>query len=161
MRTAGADDESGRGLWLVERLSERWGHCPRSGGPGKVVWCEVAPTSRQLEDPARQLHSNGPVTEAFSAAAPVIVEIEDVTAPVVFGRLPDALAATWEALRVLPLGAVQADAFHYFLTRPDAATDIINVLRREGELSLTFRMGGRLHSVRVHPAETAGRHRGR
>ncbi|WP_345289567.1 hypothetical protein [Kitasatospora albolonga] len=32
------------------------------------------------------------------------VEIEDVTAPAVFARLPDALAALWEALRVLPLG---------------------------------------------------------
>ena len=33
----GADAESGRGLLLVEALSERWGHFGYDGG-GKVVW---------------------------------------------------------------------------------------------------------------------------
>ncbi|MEU8455421.1 ATP-binding protein [Streptomyces griseoaurantiacus] len=35
--------EGGRGLLLVEALSDRWGHRPRAaGGPGKTVWAEYA-----------------------------------------------------------------------------------------------------------------------
>ena len=34
------DAESGRGLLLVETLSERWGWYPR-GIRGKVIWCEL------------------------------------------------------------------------------------------------------------------------
>ena len=34
------DAESGRGLFLVESLSRRWG-CYSPKGPGKVVWCEI------------------------------------------------------------------------------------------------------------------------
>ncbi|MCX4749955.1 ATP-binding protein [Kitasatospora sp. NBC_01287] len=37
-----ADEESGRGLLLVERLSEKWGWGPREG-TGKRVWCACAP----------------------------------------------------------------------------------------------------------------------
>lgn len=37
---AAADDESGRGLILVEALSDKWGVGPRH--PGKIVWCEFA-----------------------------------------------------------------------------------------------------------------------
>ena len=38
-RHAGADDESGRGLMLVEFMSDRSGWCPpEDGTPGKVVW---------------------------------------------------------------------------------------------------------------------------
>jgi hypothetical protein len=33
----------GRGLLLVEALAVEWGHFPRPGGVGKVVWCECAP----------------------------------------------------------------------------------------------------------------------
>lgn len=33
----------GRGLLLVEALATKWGHLPRQGGVGKVVWCECAP----------------------------------------------------------------------------------------------------------------------
>ncbi|CAM5289582.1 ATP-binding protein [Kitasatospora aureofaciens] len=32
----------GRGLLLVEALATQWGHFPRPGGVGKVVWCECA-----------------------------------------------------------------------------------------------------------------------
>ncbi|MDH6127423.1 ATP-binding protein [Kitasatospora sp. GP82] len=39
---SGADQEAGRGLWLVEQLSARWGCGPREGGIGKLVWAEVA-----------------------------------------------------------------------------------------------------------------------
>jgi hypothetical protein len=38
---AGQDAESGRGLLLVEALSDRWGSYPHTGWSGKIVWCEV------------------------------------------------------------------------------------------------------------------------
>ena len=40
-RAAGPDDESGRGLTLVEALCERWDCGMRPGWDGKVVWAEV------------------------------------------------------------------------------------------------------------------------
>ncbi|MFJ9696657.1 ATP-binding protein [Kitasatospora sp. NPDC101183] len=33
----------GRGLLLVSALATEWGHFPRPGGVGKVVWCECEP----------------------------------------------------------------------------------------------------------------------
>lgn len=41
-REAGPDDESGRGLALVELLADAWGACPRPYGIGKAVWFELA-----------------------------------------------------------------------------------------------------------------------
>ena len=35
------DAESGRGLFLVETLSERWGWYPTQNPGGKVTWCEL------------------------------------------------------------------------------------------------------------------------
>ncbi|MFJ9700584.1 ATP-binding protein [Streptomyces fradiae] len=35
------DEESGRGLYLVAELADRWGVVPRTGAPGKTVWAEV------------------------------------------------------------------------------------------------------------------------
>ncbi|AUY49511.1 ATP-binding protein [Streptomyces sp. CB01881] len=43
VRASAADDERGRGLFLVNELAERWGCCPRAGGIGKLVWALVAP----------------------------------------------------------------------------------------------------------------------
>ncbi|MDH6704101.1 hypothetical protein P3T27_000802 [Kitasatospora sp. MAA19] len=40
LRSTSADDESGRGLLLVNLLSERWGCCPRLP-IGKIVWSEI------------------------------------------------------------------------------------------------------------------------
>ncbi|MFW6694153.1 ATP-binding protein [Streptomyces sp. MAR4 CNX-425] len=37
-RNAAPTDPAGRGLYLVEAFSARWGTSPRRG-PGKVVWC--------------------------------------------------------------------------------------------------------------------------
>ncbi|MFF2659634.1 ATP-binding protein [Kitasatospora sp. NPDC058032] len=39
------DDEHGRGLFLVNELSERWGCCPRAGGIGKFVWALITPAA--------------------------------------------------------------------------------------------------------------------
>jgi hypothetical protein len=38
----GLDDESGRGLMLVEALAERWGWDLAATGRGKIVWALVA-----------------------------------------------------------------------------------------------------------------------
>ncbi|MFD7982083.1 hypothetical protein ACFV4M_01715 [Kitasatospora indigofera] len=81
----------------------------------------------------------------------VVVEIEDVTTPARFQHLPDALAALWRSLRELPLGADQSDAFEYFLTRREAAARVREFLVRDGSLTLTLRMDGRLHSVLIRP----------
>lgn len=43
MRKAKSDDESGRGLWLVEQLSQEWGADFREGGVGKLVWALLTP----------------------------------------------------------------------------------------------------------------------
>ena len=41
-RHAGEDDESGRGLMLVEAISDQWGWCPLAEGtPGKLVWAAL------------------------------------------------------------------------------------------------------------------------
>jgi serine phosphatase RsbU (regulator of sigma subunit)/anti-sigma regulatory factor (Ser/Thr protein kinase) len=40
LREPGPEDEAGRGLYLVDRLADRWGVRPLPDG--KVVWCEVA-----------------------------------------------------------------------------------------------------------------------
>ncbi|MGW0732759.1 ATP-binding protein [Streptomyces sp. NPDC002851] len=40
-RKAAPEDESGRGLALVEALADRWGTTPRAYGIGKTVWCEL------------------------------------------------------------------------------------------------------------------------
>ncbi|MFE3041062.1 hypothetical protein [Kitasatospora indigofera] len=83
---------------------------------------------------------------------PVVVEIEDICGPATFARLPEALSALWDSLRLLPLGAVQADAFSHFLTHADVLDLVTESIRRDGRLSLTFRLNGRLHSVRVSPS---------
>ncbi len=83
---------------------------------------------------------------------PVVVEIEDVCGPAVFGRLPDALTALGRSLRLLPLGTLQAGAFTYFLAHPDAGRLVAESIRRDGRLALSFRLDGRLHSVWISPA---------
>ncbi|AXK32998.1 ATP-binding protein [Streptomyces armeniacus] len=35
------DGESGRGLYLVAQLADRWGSVAREGAPGKDVWAEL------------------------------------------------------------------------------------------------------------------------
>ncbi|GAA3375633.1 hypothetical protein GCM10020367_44180 [Streptomyces sannanensis] len=41
LRRPEADETEGRGLWIVEALSLRWGVSPRAGGIGKTVWSEL------------------------------------------------------------------------------------------------------------------------
>ncbi|WP_434598849.1 ATP-binding protein [Streptomyces sp. A5-4] len=35
------DGESGRGLYLVSQVADRWGIAPRTGAPGNDVWAEL------------------------------------------------------------------------------------------------------------------------
>ncbi|ARF57550.1 ATP-binding protein [Streptomyces gilvosporeus] len=44
-RGRAADEESGRGLWLVSVLADKWGVEERR--PGKIVWCEWWPVSTE------------------------------------------------------------------------------------------------------------------
>ncbi|MFJ9242332.1 ATP-binding protein [Streptomyces sp. NPDC101776] len=41
-REAAPEDEGGRGVSLVQALSERWGSCPRLHGIGKATWAELS-----------------------------------------------------------------------------------------------------------------------
>ncbi|MEV7776937.1 hypothetical protein [Kitasatospora sp. NPDC088351] len=45
-RVVGEDAESGRGVFLVEALSERWGYYYPPGHAGKVVWSELLAVAR-------------------------------------------------------------------------------------------------------------------
>ncbi|WP_435250812.1 ATP-binding protein [Streptomyces cucumeris] len=52
VRPADLDAETGRGLFLVSQLAERWAVGPRTGGaPGKTVWAEVSTRPRLVSEP--------------------------------------------------------------------------------------------------------------
>jgi anti-sigma regulatory factor (Ser/Thr protein kinase) len=58
-RHASHDDESGRGLMLVEAVSDRFGWFrPQDGMPGKVVWAVIQAELQQMQQSA------APVTQA-------------------------------------------------------------------------------------------------
>ncbi|MFJ9944673.1 ATP-binding protein [Streptomyces erythrochromogenes] len=86
---AGPLETSGRGLALVEALSEAWGVCERPDGPGKAVWfsltavpAPVVPTlpvsiaARPVPEPARTVVvavDPGTVPAALPVPSPVAV----------------------------------------------------------------------------------------
>ena len=37
----GNDEEAGRGLFILDMVTTRWGALPKNPGPGKTVWFEV------------------------------------------------------------------------------------------------------------------------
>ncbi|GAA4865481.1 hypothetical protein ACGFX4_30270 [Kitasatospora sp. NPDC048365] len=76
------------------------------------------------------------------------VSIEDITEPATFTRLPDALDALWQSLRVLPLGWTQYEAYRYFFG-PGAVERVETFLARDGRLTLSFHMAGRAHAIRL------------
>ncbi|MEV6979038.1 ATP-binding protein [Kitasatospora sp. NPDC093806] len=147
LREPSSADECGRGLWLVDQLAAEWGADPRPDAIGKLVWCIVTPTDSDAP-PLDLPPIRGTSCDNNSS---VVVEIEGITCPATFGRLPDALAAVWDSLRVLPLGAVQYDAFGHVLSGPGAVDRAARVIRREGGLSLSIAMNGRAHLVSVRP----------
>ncbi|MEW2547464.1 ATP-binding protein [Streptomyces sp. NPDC047002] len=50
VRHPASDEETGRGLALVEALAHRWGAEPRACGIGKTVWFELAPVPGRPDD---------------------------------------------------------------------------------------------------------------
>lgn len=54
LRSAGAADESGRGLLLVDALALRWG--VERGLHGKTVWCELRAPVRRADIPGASGH---------------------------------------------------------------------------------------------------------
>ncbi|MCX4749954.1 hypothetical protein OG455_31305 [Kitasatospora sp. NBC_01287] len=86
------------------------------------------------------------------AECPVVVEIEGITPPAQFARLGDALAALWESMRLLPLGEPQADWFGYYLTRPDAARRVAEMLERDQQVELSFGLPDGPHVLCVRKA---------
>ncbi|MEU5342140.1 ATP-binding protein [Streptomyces sp. NPDC020766] len=67
-----ADDESGRGLALVEAFSDDWGYRRRGNSRGKWVWCSwsLSPTATRLTDELeRRLRLLGLVTQMWLAAS--------------------------------------------------------------------------------------------
>ncbi|MDH6127422.1 hypothetical protein [Kitasatospora sp. GP82] len=119
--------------------ADRYGHWYRSDA--QAVWAEL--------DCARGVAQ---VERAGIGTRRVTVEIEGIAPPATFDRMPDALTAVWGALAALPLDPVQADAFRYFFTRPDAVEHVTEFIQRDGALCLAFSMAGRSHAVRVRPA---------
>jgi anti-sigma regulatory factor (Ser/Thr protein kinase) len=60
-RQAGADDESGRGLLLVEAMSDRSGWYPSEDGtPGKVVWAVLEATPVASSDLTARFRPSAP-----------------------------------------------------------------------------------------------------
>ncbi|MGC5562651.1 ATP-binding protein [Streptomyces sp. FR-108] len=61
--TPDPDGESGRGLLLVEALSDDWGVTPRETAPGKTVWAEFHPQtaggSNRAESETRRRSDRG------------------------------------------------------------------------------------------------------
>ncbi|WP_371499373.1 hypothetical protein OG871_24710 [Kitasatospora sp. NBC_00374] len=95
-----------------------------------------------------------------NAPRQVTVSIEGVAGPATFSRLPDALAALWRSLRMLPLGWTQYDAYRAFFG-PGVVERVEAALARDGQLAMTFTMAGRSHVVRVVPTQPADRTRDR
>ncbi|MCX4745764.1 hypothetical protein OG455_09550 [Kitasatospora sp. NBC_01287] len=69
---------------------------------------------------------------------PVMVELTGVTPPAWFARLSDALAATWAAMRLLPLDNANYRAFELNLARPRSLEYMTERLERDNAVSLTF-----------------------
>lgn len=42
LRKVTGNEESGRGLMLVDAIADKWGWTPADGQPGKVVWAELS-----------------------------------------------------------------------------------------------------------------------
>lgn len=92
-------------------------------------------------------HSTAEVVGCMTA---VMVELTGITRPAAFSRLPEALAALWNSMRVLPLETFDSDCFREHLTGPDAAERARELLDRDGEFALAFTLaGGSRHVLRL------------
>lgn len=50
------DDESGRGLFLLDALATTWGSAPHTGGAGKTVWFELSQPHPARQPIRRETH---------------------------------------------------------------------------------------------------------
>ncbi|MER5812745.1 ATP-binding protein [Streptomyces sp. NPDC002033] len=74
LRQAGTLETSGRGLALVEAVSEAWGVRPQPDGPGKVVWFSLRAAPAPAAPAATvRIGVNKPVREA---ARPVLAAVD-------------------------------------------------------------------------------------
>jgi anti-sigma regulatory factor (Ser/Thr protein kinase) len=64
IKTAGGDDEAGRGIFLVDALSDRWGVRPLLE-VGKVVWAEL-PRTEAEDEVATPRSGSGPEKDVGS-----------------------------------------------------------------------------------------------
>ncbi len=85
----------------------------------------------------------------------VTADIEGVMEPQQV-PLPQAIVLLWEALRALPLGAVQYGAYEYFFG-DGVEQRVLTAIQQDGWLNLTFRLEGELRSVRIAPAVRTAR----
>ncbi|MFI9271697.1 hypothetical protein ACIGXM_13410 [Kitasatospora sp. NPDC052896] len=90
------------------------------------------------------------------AVGPVTVELTGITRPATFARVPDALAALWESVRVLPLGSLQLNWFREMLVGLDAVPRAEETLRRGQGLELPFTLADRSHVVMMQSAGREG-----
>ncbi|MFJ9763152.1 ATP-binding protein [Streptomyces erythrochromogenes] len=77
---AGLLETSGRGLALVEALSEAWGVCERSDGPGKAVWFSLTAVPAPVVATLPVSIAARPVPEP---ARTVVVAVDPATVPAV------------------------------------------------------------------------------
>ncbi len=85
----------------------------------------------------------------------VTADIEGVMAPQQ-ASLPNAVAALWEALRTLPMGNHQYEAFGYFFGE-GVEQRVRQAFTLDGELQLTLRLEGVIRSVRIVPVDKLAR----
>ncbi|TWF96660.1 hypothetical protein [Kitasatospora viridis] len=83
---------------------------------------------------------------------PVVVELTGITCPARFPQLADALAATWESMRLLPLDPAHCCAFELILARPRSEQYMRERLAREPEVALTFTLPDGPHLLRLYPS---------
>jgi hypothetical protein len=83
---------------------------------------------------------------------PVVVELTGVTPPARFTRLADALAATWESMKLLPLSNAYYCAFELMLVRPRVVERMSERLAEEGTVTITFMLPDGAHLFRIRPA---------
>jgi hypothetical protein len=66
----GADDEGGRGLLIVETLSDRCGWYPlENGKPAKVTWAVLSEADHAVGEPPEWVNPGGPPDAALAAEA--------------------------------------------------------------------------------------------
>ncbi|MFI9269784.1 hypothetical protein ACIGXM_03550 [Kitasatospora sp. NPDC052896] len=108
------------------------------------------------------MSANQPAEEARGVVdIPVVVEIEGVTPPTVFGRLSVSMDALWASVRHLPLDDFTMLAYQLFLTGPQAVENVIRLLESVGPLSLGFTLSGETRQLKISRANSTAHRDGR